>query len=283
MFLQTVANVLLYSPRTSLFPSLPFDIHSQPFPSPQRTSFESLLLLVNSLACWKHWGEKKATHNAGYVLRYSPEQPPGQAPQLVLRAIWGPPYPGDEGSLWNDELKRVDLFLPLWKQFLLVFICLVQLSISSSALLSAPLYLGWWWAAPASTQGCVAVTVRPCYWCKRGWLNWCCPKFPLCLQPWTWPSNVSFWFWQFPIVIREITLGGNWMKDTQQLSWLFSFSTSCFAVRIRLVKLWFFILPLGVTSDYLHSLSKLPIYKMKIMMEAVECIEGVTFIQHLGQ
>lgn len=89
MFLQTVANVLLYSPRTSLFPSLPFDIHSQPFPSPQRTSFESLLLLVNSLACWKHWGEKKATHNAGYVLRYSPEQPPGQAPQLVLRAIWG--------------------------------------------------------------------------------------------------------------------------------------------------------------------------------------------------
>lgn len=118
-----------------------------------------------------------------------------------------PPYPGDEGSLWNDELKRVDLFLPLWKQFLLVFICLVQLSISSSALLSAPLYLGWWWAAPASTQGCVAVTVRPCYWCKRGWLNWCCPKFPLCLQPWTWPSNVSFWFWQFPIVIREITLG----------------------------------------------------------------------------
>jgi hypothetical protein len=194
-----------------------------------------------------------------------------------------PPYPGDEGSLWNDELKRVDLFLPLWKQFLLIFICLVQLSISSSALLSAPLYLGWWWAAPASTQGCVAVTVRPCYWCKRGWLNWCCPKFPLCLQPWTWPSNVSFWFWQFPIVIREITLGGNWMKDTQQLSWLFSFSTSCFAVRIRLVKLWFFILPLGVTSDYLHSLSKLPIYKMKIMMEAVECIEGVTFIQHLGQ
>ena len=38
-----------------------------------------------------------------------------------------PPYPGDEGSLWNDELKRVDLFLPLWKQFLLIFICLVHL------------------------------------------------------------------------------------------------------------------------------------------------------------
>ena len=44
-----------------------------------------------------------------------------------------------------------------------------------------------------------------------------------------------------------------------------------------------FILPLGVIADYLHSLSKLPVYKMKIMMEAVECTEGVTFIQHLGQ
>lgn len=94
MFLQTVANVLLYSPGTSLFPSLPFDIHSQPFPSTWRTSFESLLLLVNSLACWKHWREKEAarseaTRNAGYMLRYSPKQPPGQVSQLVLRAIWG--------------------------------------------------------------------------------------------------------------------------------------------------------------------------------------------------
>ena len=143
------------------------------------------------------------------VVARTPPLPPSLAPCKRRWIVdWRfPPYPGDEGSLGNDELKRVDLFLPLWKQFLLIFICLVQLSISSSALLSAPLYLGRWWAAPTSTQGCVAMTVRPCYWCKRGWLNFCRPKFPLCFQPWTWSYNVSFWFWQFPIVMWEITLG----------------------------------------------------------------------------
>lgn len=126
-----------------------------------------------------------------------------------------PPYPGDEGSLWNDELKCVDLFLPLWKQFLLIFICLVQLSMSSSALLSAPLCLGWWWAAPTGTQGCVAITVRPCYGCKRGWLNFCCPKFPLCLRPWTWSCNVKFLVLTVSCSCVRDYVGGNWMKNTE--------------------------------------------------------------------
>ena len=95
MFLQTVANVFIYSLRTSYFYLCILILISipEPFSSTQRTSFESLLLLLNSLAHWKHGGENEAAgseamSNAGCVLRYSPGQPPGQASQLVSRAVW---------------------------------------------------------------------------------------------------------------------------------------------------------------------------------------------------
>lgn len=94
MFLQTVANVFIYSLRTSYFYLCILILISipEPFSSTQRTGFESLLFLLNSLAHWEHGGENdaagsEAMSDAGCVLRYSPGQPPGQASQLVSRAI----------------------------------------------------------------------------------------------------------------------------------------------------------------------------------------------------
>lgn len=79
MFLQTFANVFICSLRASYFYLyILISISTpQPFSFTQRTSFESLLLLLNSLACWKHRGENEAVgsaamSNVGCVLRCSP-------------------------------------------------------------------------------------------------------------------------------------------------------------------------------------------------------------------
>lgn len=67
MFLQTVANVFIYSLRTSYFYLCILILISipEPFSSTQRTGFESLLFLLNSLAHWEHGGENDA---AGSIL-----------------------------------------------------------------------------------------------------------------------------------------------------------------------------------------------------------------------
>lgn len=133
-----------------------------------------------------------------------------------------PPYPGDEGSLWNDELKCVDLFLPLWKQFLLIFICLVQLSVSSSALhhsvwdgggqLQLALKDAWQWqwghAMDAKGDGWTFAALNSLCVCghERG------------------PAMSSFWFWQFPVVVWEITLGKTGWRTQSNWPEFFFFS-----------------------------------------------------------